>query len=300
MKQRLLSLAAAAGCVMTAVCLIWIANLSEQVSRLERTLSGRIDYLNTAVQNIGGQVRSALEQEASLLVAWEAEPGEPDFSQRTVPIRCTVVPKEFSPEATAATLFWSGGEVPMALKDGGYTATVQAPIFEEIRLDRVVFSEGGRLFTEPLDWYFSGRDACLLLVNAFLEGSFSAQGGSVLWEGMLQLDLNSLRGMAAPQSVTLSVWHDGQETLRQELVPDGERGIHDAGDYYCAGYPVTVKLPSPAESCELWAEILGQDGLVYRALLDRYQAGGDGSSPDIGSGDRVEIRDREGHLLDPL
>ncbi len=302
MKRRLIGIAAAAGWLMTAVCLVWIANLSEQIGRLDRNLSGRIDTLYTEVQGIGGEVRSTLAQEASLLAAWEATPGEPDFDGCTVPVRCTVIPKESSREMTA-TLVWSGGEAPMQREDNCYTVTVQVPLFEEVRLERVVFFEGERVLTEPLDWSFWGRYSCLLQVNAWLDGSFTAQEETFLREGTLQLDLVSPRQMAAPQSVTLLVRCDGREALRQELFPDGEQGIHDAGDYYYAAYPVAVQLPNPAQSCELWAEVLGQDGLVYRTLLNRYQAGGDGMLSDYGddgSERPTEIYDREGNRLDPL
>lgn len=135
--------------------------------------------MDSSVQAIYSTVGSQLERGASLLAGKEFRyEGEPDLANRTARLRCTVTPKEFSPDRTGATLYWSGGEAAMTLEQGAFSAVLELPLFSESSVSRVTFSQDGTLRTEALDWYFSPRTELLPCFYASFDGSASGSGGS--------------------------------------------------------------------------------------------------------------------------
>lgn len=311
MKKHLPEAAAVLACCLAAVCLFQIASLRGEIGSLRSNLSNQISRVDSSVQAIYSTVGSQLERGASLLAGKEFRyEGEPDLANRTARLRCTVTPKEFSPDRTGATLYWSGGEAAMTLEQGAFSAVLELPLFSESSVSRVTFSQDGTLRTEALDWYFSPRTELLPCFYASFDGSASGSGGSYHREGSLWLDIANPHGTGKlPDSVVLIEFLDGVEKGRTDLIPDDALGGGGDGNDDQRRYTVDVTCEVPNGSThELWIEVTDEYGLRYRMLVDRWitDAQGNGSPDENGwiwQGNEPEIYDAKGNLLyrpDPM
>ena len=330
MKKNAPWIAAAAMCVMLAVCLVQIFSLKAQIQSLERQMHAEMSRVNSNIDNIYYNVRSALEEQADLLAASEWEYGEVNIPDRTVQVQISITPKEFSPSVTQAALVCDGREFPMTYGEGTYTALLDVPFFGENIISQVLLNDGGTIRTQPMSWSISPRYEVLLWTDACFSGTC---GGTLeedgffqyCCDGVLEVNVAGERSFQI-QSMDLVEVLDGKEVGRFPIVPgeidqnvygeevdqtwsvsmdaspEGATVAVDGGEHVYTSCRVCHTYSIPKGSAqELYVDIVDGYGLRYRILANQVRITEAGNmnhdQADEGLGEIVAIYDENGAVL---
>lgn len=308
MKAKFLRAVPILSLLVCLICLWQVAELNNQIAQLQTNLSNQISRVDSSVQGISSQVSYQLKKEASLLADFSYEYGSFDDTTRSVLLDCSVTPKEFSPENTRASLVVVEGgesrEEALALENGSFTAHLSLPLFSDCEIPRVIFREGDTQRTEALDWYFNPMQEMLPGMDAYRYGSSSMSEGLYSWYGTVELTLYATGKdpLPAVEGLRLLELVDGQEVDSIPVDQTGEDFLCDQDDYsYHATFPMDRQVSlAPNALYEVQLEVETGD-LLYRIILDRWQANGAGSGQpvrdDMGWNSSPLIYDKKGQLL---
>ncbi|MBQ6895771.1 MAG: hypothetical protein IJN69_01000, partial [Oscillospiraceae bacterium] len=157
MKEKWQKILNIASFVLLVVCVVRIGWLENEMSNLRNTMNNEYHMIQNSIDAISSNVRYEMEQAANLLSdsGWNTD--GLNIEDKTATFSCYVVPKEYNPQKTAATLICNGTAYPMILQNGRYTAEITIPIFEESTVNNVQFTEDGTIRTQQLDWYINPR-----------------------------------------------------------------------------------------------------------------------------------------------
>lgn len=171
MKQILPKILAAAAMLLLIVSLYRIVALEDQLRSTQHTMLNEIQQLRSDMNSLRYNIESTLEEQASLLAAYDWEYGEADMEHQSVELLCSVTPKEFSAGNTTATLVSGDQEYPMELQNGTFATTVSLPLLASQSEWKVLFRDGDTVRTELLEWYLSPRYDYLPVLYADVSGS---------------------------------------------------------------------------------------------------------------------------------
>lgn len=266
MKARLPVLLAALSCVLTLVCLVEIASLKSQLAQVENAVVSNVSHVTSQVGSLSAQIDEAMTRQTSILISSDWSFGQADLAGYTAPLTFTAVPKEQTPGVTTAALVCGGQTYPMtAGEDGSFSVTVDLPLFEEMTLQRVIFSENGQQRAEALEIADTPFYSCLTIPSAISMLDCQLEKETMQIEGSLIFDgLSRENG----KSLTLVAEVNGEETARVPVPLN-----FDA--YYLTEVPVQAEVSVPAESTlTLYAEVEDANGLRYRSFLDEIDTTG--------------------------
>ncbi|MGN0969811.1 MAG: hypothetical protein ACI4OM_03550 [Evtepia sp.] len=266
MKARLPVLLAALSCVLTLVCLVEIASLKSQLAQVENAVVSNVSHVTSQVGSLSAQIDEAMTRQTSILVSSDWSFGQADLETYTAPLTFTAVPKEQTPGVTTAALVCGGQTYPMtAGEDGSFSVTVDLPLFEEMTLQRVIFSENGQQRAEALEIADTPFYSCLTIpstssmLDCQLEKETMQIEGSLIFDGLSRENGKSL---------TLVAEVNGEETARVPVPLNFD-------SYYLTEVPVQAEVSVPAESTlTLYAEVEDANGLRYRSFLDEIDTTG--------------------------
>lgn len=266
MKARLPVLLAALSCVLTLVCLVEIASLKSQLAQVENAVVSNVSHVTSQVGSLSAQIDEAMTRQTSILVSSDWSFGQADLEAYTAPLTFTAVPKEQTPGVTTAALVCGGQTYPMtAGEDGSFSVTVDLPLFEEMTLQRVIFSENGQQRAEALEIADTPFYSCLTIpstssmLDCQLEKETMQIEGSLIFDGLSRENGKSL---------TLVAEVNGEETARVPVPLNFD-------SYYLTEVPVQAEVSVPAESTlTLYAEVEDANGLRYRSFLDEIDTTG--------------------------
>ena len=266
MKARLPVLLAALSCVLTLVCLVEIASLKSQLAQVENAVVSNVSHVTSQVGSLSAQIDEAMTRQTSILVSSDWSFGQADLEAYTAPLTFTAVPKEQTPGVTTAALVCGGQTYPMtAGEDGSFSVTVDLPLFEEMTLQRVIFSENGQQRAEALEIADTPFYSCLTIpstssmLDCQLEKETMQIEGSLIFDGLSRENGKSL---------TLVAEVNGEETARVPVPLNFD-------SYYLTEVPVQAEVSVPAESTlNLYAEVEDANGLRYRSFLDEIDTTG--------------------------
>ena len=266
MKARLPVLLAALSCVLTLVCLVEIASLKSQLAQVENAVVSNVSHVTSQVGSLSAQIDEAMTRQTSILVSSDWSFGQADLEAYTAPLTFTAVPKEQTPGVTTAALVCGGQTYPMtAGEDGSFSVTVDLPLFEEMTLQRVIFSENGQQRAEALEIADTPFYSCLTIpstssmLDCQLEKETMQIEGSLIFDGLSRENGKSL---------TLVAEVNGEETARVPVPLNFD-------SYYLTEVPVQAEVSVPAGSTlTLYAEVEDANGLRYRSFLDEIDTTG--------------------------
>ena len=266
MKARLPVLLAALSCVLTLVCLVEIASLKSQLAQVENAVVSNVSHVTSQVGSLSAQIDEAMTRQTSILVSSDWSFGQADLEAYTAPLTFTAVPKEQTPGVTTAALVCGGQTYPMtAGEDGSFSVTLDLPLFEEMTLQRVIFSENGQQRAEALEIADTPFYSCLTIpstrsmLDCQLEKETMQIEGSLIFDGLSRENGKSL---------TLVAEVNGEETARVPVPLNFD-------SYYLTEVPVQAEVSVPAESTlTLYAEVEDANGLRYRSFLDEIDTTG--------------------------
>lgn len=288
MKARLPVLLAALSCVLTLVCLVEIASLKSQLAQVENAVVSNVSHVTSQVGSISAQVDEALTRQASILASSDWSFGQANLETYTAPLTFTAVPKEQTPGVTTAALVCGGQTYPMtAGEDGSFSVTLDLPLFEEMTLQRVIFSENGQQRAEALEIADTPFYSCLTIpstssmLDCQLEKETMQIEGSLIFDGLSRENGKSL---------TLVAEVNGEETARVPVPLNFD-------SYYLTEVPVQAEVSVPAESTlTLYAEVEDANGLRYRSFLDEIDTTGNDAGNALCT-PALSIYDSRGSLL---
>ena len=266
MKARLPVLLAALSCVLTLICLVEIASLKSQLAQVENAVVSNVSHVTSQVGSLSAQIDEAMTRQTSILVSSDWSFGQADLEAYTAPLTFTAVPKEQTPGVTTAALVCGGQTYPMtAGEDGSFSVTLDLPLFEEMTLQRVIFSENGQQRAEALEIADTPFYSCLTIpstssmLDCQLEKETMQIEGSLIFDGLSRENGKSL---------TLVAEVNGEETARVPVPLNFD-------SYYLTEVPVQAEVSVPAESTlTLYAEVEDANGLRYRSFLDEIDTTG--------------------------
>lgn len=288
MKARLPVLLAALSCVLTLVCLVEIASLKSQLAQVENAVVSNVSHVTSQVGSLSAQIDEAMTRQTSILVSSDWSFGQADLEAYTAPLTFTAVPKEQTPGVTTAALVCGGQTYPMtAGEDGSFSVTLDLPLFEEMTLQRVIFSENGQQRAEALEIADTPFYSCLTIpstssmLDCQLEKETMQIEGSLIFDGLSRENGKSL---------TLVAEVNGEETARVPVPLNFD-------SYYLTEVPVQAEVSVPAESTlTLYAEVEGANGLRYRSFLDEIDTTGNDAGNALCT-PALSIYDSRGSLL---
>ena len=272
-------------CVLVIACLVQIADLKTRLSNVQNNLGNQISGIQSSINNIKGDIRDTMEEQASLLedTNWTFE--GTDMGARTATIRCVVTPKEYRPNDTAVILMCNDKEYPMALENAEYTAVLSLPLFDESVLSKVQIIDNGTVRTEALNWSIVPRFEFMPQVNANFAGggTGSAKDGKFIFqrEGDIEIHFYQNANNFSVQSITLYEYMDGAEigktdiplntipSPRKDGMPEPATRIYNesepVSDFY---YPLnkTVEIPF-GSTYEMYIEVVDNYGFHYRVWI---------------------------------
>ena len=288
MKARLPVLLAALSCVLTLICLVEIASLKSQLAQVENAVVSNVSHVTSQVGSLSAQIDEAMTRQTSILVSSDWSFGQADLEAYTAPLTFTAVPKEQTPGVTTAALVCGGQTYPMtAGEDGSFSVTLDLPLFEEMTLQRVIFSENGQQRAEALEIADTPFYSCLTIpstssmLDCQLEKETMQIEGSLIFDGLSRENGKSL---------TLVAEVNGEETARVPVPLNFD-------SYYLTEVPVQAEVSVPAESTlTLYAEVEDANGLRYRSFLDEIDTTGNDAGNALCT-PALSIYDSRGSLL---
>lgn len=288
MKARLPVLLAALSCVLTLVCLVEITSLKSQLAQVENAVVSNVSHVTSQVGSLSAQIDEAMTRQTSILVSSDWSFGQADLEAYTAPLTFTAVPKEQTPGVTTAALVCGGQTYPMtAGEDGSFSVTLDLPLFEEMTLQRVIFSENGQQRAEALEIADTPFYSCLTIpstssmLDCQLEKETMQIEGSLIFDGLSRENGKSL---------TLVAEVNGEETARVPVPLNFD-------SYYLTEVPVQAEVSVPAGSTlTLYAEVEGANGLRYRSFLDEIDTTGNDAGNALCT-PALSIYDSRGSLL---
>lgn len=305
MKKNAPTIVSIICCVLLVISLFQISSLRQEVSSLRSRLSNEIDRVNNSVSGIYTEVRSMLEEEANQLSVSEWEYSSIDVDKRTAEVLCTIVPKEYTPDSTEAALVVNGEEAPMTYGDGQYTASIALPLFEESRIEQVLFNDGGTIRTQSLDWHIAPRYEALPSSYAGMSGSTKGTPGqnAFTWDVdySVHIDVQQKGGFSI-QSIELVEMLDGKEVGRLpvdiseagqhayieaaakagEAIPENATSSHahyDGSASFLYYLDKTYQIPNGSELI-IYADVVDGNGLRYRSFAEGMAIGTNGEPDD--------------------
>ena len=308
MKKNYSTIVAVVSCILAVVCLFQNYQLKQDIAYLKTQQSSIRSSVQTDISNIYSQVKSMLEQEASLLSHSDWEYGTAYVEDGKVEVICSVTPKEYSAEQTVATLYCSGNAYPMELKNGQYISKLELSVFENCTVERVVFTEGDATRTEELGWGISPRYDYLTRVYGILEYSVrngKEADGKYIWDmdAVIHISAERKGNHVEVQSMALVAELDGKEVDRMDIPLSSAINAEPGSNVHQYEYEFKKQYEMPLGSeFFLYLETVDGDNLYHRNVLELFEAkeqeGLDTATPvQSWNGAESNIYDAEGNPL---
>ncbi|MBQ6853227.1 MAG: hypothetical protein IJO07_03505, partial [Peptococcaceae bacterium] len=206
--------------VLLILCFIQINSLHDELNSLRNMVNNSYSSIRNDIAAISSNVRNQMEEANNLLTDSGWSTGGLNIEDKTATVSCYVVPKEYSPKGTVAELICNEKAVPMVLENGKYIAEITIPLFENMKISTVQFTENGVIRTQQLNWSINPRYDLVPSVYMHYSGS-TRQGynGNIVhrtYEGHIELDF-AHRGLAnISNDAELVILVNGEEVERSK------------------------------------------------------------------------------------
>ena len=119
--------------ILLAALIAGAVLLNNRIKKLETQMSYTSDNTSVIlsdVQTMQDDIKSTLEEEASLITDWDISLKSADFTDMTYTVSVSVVPKEYT-EDTKASVFFGPSEIPLELYGIESTGEATRPLSED-------------------------------------------------------------------------------------------------------------------------------------------------------------------------
>ena len=277
MKKHISTILTGLALVLLGVTLVQNIELKRQISEMESNLWNRISYVENAVNGITYNIETTLREEAAFLIgdSWSFQ--NADIEKGMVTAILEVMPKEYHPEKTNATIVLGENEYPMVLENGAFRAEVEVPLFEVSIVDRVLFEDDGLIRAEHLGWSLSPRYDYLPIVYAHYAGGTTGRPGDksqgmyeVDFDGELQVEVNGPENAEPIRSIHIVEMVNDEEVGRMEIPTGANGSLPGTFTYEFDNKKVSFPYGS---TYAMYVEVKDGYGLIHRAWAWREKIG---------------------------
>lgn len=284
--------------IINIFCLLKINNLESTIDNYYQQIVSGINRNNSEISNIYSNINSILDKQGSLLDSYEIGFGDSlDKDNLTVPVKFTVVPKEYSEGLTVNIQL--NDEIFILNKKGtSFETTADIDIFDTFQ-PKVVISQNGIQKTESIDEYYDLYNKFLLQLDGNYNGSIQYSNGKHIYKGgNIELRITNTND-TMPEKVSI-IYDINGSTLREDEVDISEF----SNESYATNFITTdiideVEL-SANEILTVYANIQDKYGINYKYVVLRNEVDKNGepvfNSPEWSNGSVVEIT-RNGKVL---
>lgn len=260
---------AAIACYLAGEALYQNFQLKKNIAQLEeqqRELKGSMDE----------QMYLVSEKEDTILADFGSEFVSADVEKRTAQVRFYVIPKSYSAEQTTASIICDGQEYPMELENGRYTVLLTVPLFEDVGVERVSFTENGISRTEVISWIITPGYEYLPYMSVFKNYSDkqgAVEGDIYTWsvKADIEVDIRRIWEGIEVEGIWIKGMVDGQETTQTEIPTAGKRDPL-LNKYLSCEYALKESYEIPIGSrFILYIEMLDGDGFRHRYMLEEFR-----------------------------
>lgn len=266
--------------VLLIFCAVKISWLQNDIYNLRNTVNNTRSMLQSSIDNISYNVGYELEQANNLLSDSSWNTGGLDVENKTATLYCYVVPKEYNPQKTAASLICNQTEYPMTLENGRYIAEITLPLFEESVINNVQFTEEGTIRTQQLNWYINPRYD--MVPTAYINYSGSTRHNyehdKVIRNFDGSFDINyEHKGMNTGdvKNVEIHVLVDDKEVLTEKPQIE-DRVKDDYMSYYTVPFQHSFELEHGSRMV-VYLQFSDDNGWIYRTVTEDVTIAEDGT-----------------------
>ena len=211
--KRIVLIAVPVIAIVILGCLIGnMITMQDKMAEMGNQLSYLIDtnsILQSQVTNLQSNIKTALEEEASLIENQSIEVMDTDFSKGTYHVKISVVPKEYS-DATKVSVFFGTHEIPLTLNRYAYEGTAELSLSNNYDGNvTFLFVNGDKKNTEILKNYQSLQTKLEDLLYGSIPEIPEYEDGKIRFNYEIEYTLNAYEDY-------------GYETLELVLTADGE------------------------------------------------------------------------------
>ena len=287
-------------CLLLVMCVFQMRVMNDEISRLRNTVNSNYSSLNHSINAISNNVRYQMEEANNLLGDSGWSTGGLNMEDKTAVLSCYVVPKEYSPKETVATIIYNGKAVPMRLEQGRYTAELTIPLFEKAVINEVQFAEKGTIRTQQLNWSIQPRYDMIPTAYMYYSGGTSQnyKGNTITrsYNGYAEVDFNYPGHARTIQDAEIVILLNGEEVMHTTPVLEE---MNKNEDY--ASYRTEIEqnfAVKQGDTIEMYMTFTDDNGWVYRGVLEDITIGDKGEPmPDRHLQAEADIYDADGNLL---
>ncbi len=273
--------------------------LEHEIDNVRSHYASEVSMLRQEISGIYQNVDQQLKEEASLLSSAEAEFGELNVDNHTIPVILTVVPKRIT-EDTALQVSLNGRTADLTKSGNAYIGTILMDLFtEDEQLLLTITTASGTQTQYIQDVYVAGRwyEYLPTLYHCDISGNATFTEGKYMLNAAL--DINSSPLSETPgvrfEKFVLVTEHNGKEINREDITsdvlnyPSYPDGVYFR-DEYKREYAVT-------EGDELVIRVEATDTLGYvHSMILHYWKEQHGAVAEAINGSEL-IYDSNGNLL---
>lgn len=284
--------------VMNMICLLQINSLKNSMDNYYQQIVSGINRNNNEISNIYSNINSILEKQDSLLDSYDIEFGDSlDKDSLTVPVKFTVVPKEYS-EGLTVNIQLDEESFILNKKGTSFETTVDIDIFDTFQ-PKVVINQNGIQKTESIDEYYDLYNKFLLQLEGHYNGSIQYSNGKHIYKGgTIELRITNTND-TMPEKVSI-VYDVNGGTLREDEVDISEFSNEDYATNFITTNIIDEVELSANEVLTVYANIQDKYGINYKYVVLRNEVDKNGepvfNSPEWSNGSIVEIT-RNGKVL---
>ena len=213
--------------ILLAALIAGAVLLNNRIKKLETQMSYTSDNTSVIlsdVQTMQDDIKSTLEEEASLITDWDISLKSADFTDKTYTVSVSVVPKEYT-EDTKTSVFFGTNEIPLELDGIKYTGEATLPLSEDYAGNvTFLFVDGNKRSTEVLDKFEGVTSVFKNVASGILADKPTFDNGSiklgtdvdVAVMGNDYFDFNSVQLVVASSDTELKTYD-----IRQLLAENG-------------------------------------------------------------------------------
>ena len=216
--------------ILLAALIAGAVLLNNRIKKLETQMaytSDNTSVILSDVQTMQDDIKSTLEEEASLITDWDISLKSADFTDMTYTVSVSVVPKEYT-EDTKTSVFFGTNEIPLELNGIKYTGEATLPLSEDYAGNvTFLFVDGNKRSTEVLDEFEGVTSVFKNVASGILADKPTFDNGSiklgtdvdVAVMGNDYFDFSSVQLVVASSDTELKTYD-----IRQQLAENGTEG----------------------------------------------------------------------------
>lgn len=299
MKKHITLIVAVISCLLCAVCLYRISELNNEIKNLQGSYNNGMNDISRSISRIYSTIDAKLEEQANLVASTEAEYGELSIENKTVSLKYSIVPKEYS-DKTTVFVVCNDVEYPMTLENGKFTAEITLPLFEESKITAVKLINDGIIQTQADASYYTPKGEFLpsLYTNYYGSSSLTRKDGNYVqkYNGQFEINFNCNTSFTQVQTIYLIEVLDGEVISKTEIPKNTtafqintSNGHSTATVVYPDNQETTTYyflvdndpvIPS-GSTYELYVEVVDNHNLHHVRLADKVITHDDGPSPEF-------------------